>query len=168
MIYLTNVIGNLAAFLINLQGVQMDNSASKQEVSNEVVQVNIQKNILNSTTDKYVIFDVQFTNWEENHLHWVSPSNMVVYNDGSWFIFASHIANMKRQNGPFDVGWEYTWYISVQYLNAQNSILHSKDYVLRTLNYKGEVDNVTASGVDARLPEVLSQIDSANFGRIIG
>ena len=141
--------------------------AHAQETNEIVIEIDANRTKVTEAALKSEIFDVKFDTWEPNSLHWVAPSNMIIYSDGSWFIYAIHIANMRRTGGLFDVGQYRTWLVNVQYLNAQDSVVHASDYVLRGLDYKGEVDNATAQGVDRRLAEIEPQIIKARFTRII-
>jgi hypothetical protein len=118
-------------------------------------------------SSRYKIFDVKFDTWEPNSLHWVSPSNMIIYDDGSWFIYVQHIANFRRTGGIFDTGDYWTWLINVQFINAQESVVHANDYIIRGLGYKGEQDNATSQGIDKQIFDTKAQIAKGSFTRII-
>lgn len=139
-----------------------------QEINNSVIEISIDRFKPTSTASKTQKFDFKFDEWVPNHLHWHAPSNLIIYSDGSWFIYAKHIANMRRTGGAFfDTGDYWTWLVNVQFFNAENSVVHANDYVLDGLNYKYEVDNATAKGIDKRFGEIESQIVRAQPTRII-
>lgn len=117
---------------------------------------------------KFAQFTPQFATWEPNSLHWQAPSNLVVYSDGTWFLFAQHCANFRRLGGSFDTGATYTWFVDAIYYDQPGgvgNIIHAINYGLVSLPYKSERDNVTASGFDARYLALEPKILSARFGR---
>lgn len=115
----------------------------------------------------YKMWDVQFPTWEPNSLHWVAPSNIIIYSDGNWFLYAQSISNQRRTGGFLDTGDDRTWLVATEFLNAQGSVVHAQEYVLRSLGYKHSEDNVKSSGNDSRLAAVVAQIVAANFTRTI-
>ncbi|MER0204345.1 MAG: hypothetical protein DU480_10920 [Nitrosomonas sp.] len=122
----------------------------------------------------YQLFDMQFSSWNANHLHWDAPTNMAIQSDGSWFIYAKKLANMRRTGGAFDTGDRWTTLINVTFytgpLNGQKqctgSVIHSRDYELMTLDYKEESYNVTARGSDSEIARAASNIKCGSFSRI--
>lgn len=138
--------------------VQVVNSTI--EIKSAVLQVSLEA--LN-----YKIYDIQFETWEPNSLHWVAPSNLIIYSDGTWFLYAQRISNQRRTGGSFDTGNYRTWLVSVEFLNNTGSIVHAGEYILGGLNYKSSDDNISSKGQDNRFAEVLSQIVSARFTQII-
>ena len=122
---------------------------------------------------KYQMFDIQFDDWQPDHLHWNTPSNMAIQSDGSWFIYAKHLANMRRLGGIFDTGAVYATIVNVTFyngpLNAQKqctgSVVHSRDYSLRSLDYKEEAWDVTSRGVDQDIARIAGQVKCGSFTR---
>lgn len=129
------------------------------------------KGIISSTSQ---LFDMKFESWNADHLHWDAPTNMAIQSDGSWFIYAAKLANMRRTGGFFDTGDRWTALINVTFyngpLNAQKqctgSVIHSRDYELMTLDYKEESYNVTGRGSDNEIAKVASKIQCGSFSRI--
>lgn len=115
--------------------------------------------------NRYQIFNLQFESWEPDHLHWVAPSNIIIYDNGDWFIFVSHLANMRRTGGVLDTGNYQSWCINVAYLDKNKSVLHSKDYPVCGLDYKQSRDNLGVSGNDPGVPSILTNLQSGLFTR---
>jgi hypothetical protein len=114
---------------------------------------------------RYVVFEWKFDSWEPDHMHWVAPSNFIIYNDGTWFFFAQHLANMRRNNDwGFDTGWDWSFEFDTAYFDApdgKGTVVHANTYKLAYLHYKDERDNYTQTGTDPRFPTVLGSIQSA-------
>ena len=121
------------------------------------------------------MFSFDFSNWNPNSLHWNPPSNLLINSDGSWYMYAKHIANMRRTGGIFDTGRRYTFLANVSYFSGWDTtnercvgtVLHSKDYVLISLDYKQERWDVSARGTDNRIPEIRSRVQCASVTRWI-
>ncbi len=119
------------------------------------------------------IFSFNFVDWEPNSLHWRGPSNLLINSDGSWFMYAKHLANMRRTGGFLDTGRYYTFLANVTYYSGwdgnnkqcKGSVLHSKDYVLKGMKYKVEMWDVTAQGTDSRVSEIASKARCAAVTR---
>lgn len=126
---------------------------------------------LQSTSKAPAIFKHDFANWEDNNLHWRSPSNIIIYQDGSWFIYASHLANMRRNsNSIINDGPNRGFYVTANYYSERNctgAVIHSSKYHLQSLQYTGESDNVTSKGQDQHLGELEPQIWCVRFERSI-
>lgn len=114
---------------------------------------------------KFVQFNVVFpSDWDPDHLHWDIPSSVIVYSDGSTYAFAHHLANMRRTGGIFDTGNYQTFLVNLtlfeKWIPATKSCggaaLISKDFVLRGLDYKQEVWDVSANGQLAP-PDILAK-----------
>lgn len=112
-----------------------------------------------------ICFDVKFDDWQPDSLHWNAPSNMEIYSNGTWFIYAAHVANMRRASSLFDQGWYYNFGVTVTFYSRSNSVLHLTECPLIGLNYKEEKWNVSASGHDPRIAEILPDCTHANFSR---
>ncbi|CAK7083482.1 MAG: hypothetical protein CITR_04085 [Citrobacter freundii] len=135
-------------------------------LSSESVELNKDSNkVTLPGTSRFQIFNLQFKSWEPDHLHWVAPSNIIIYDNGDWFIFISHLANMRRTGGPLDTGNYQSWCVNVSYLDKNKSVLHSKDYPVCGLQYKQYKDNLGVSGNDPSVPGILSNLNSGLFTR---
>lgn len=125
--------------------------------------------------NKYTVFEFVLADWNPQSLHWNVPSNLLIYNDGTWFLYARHLANMRRTGGIWDTGRHYTFLANVVYFsgwdpNAKKCVgvvLHSRDYILRGLDYKQEDWDVSATNVDGQLPAILPQVRCASVTRWI-
>jgi hypothetical protein len=101
--------------------------------------------------------------WDPDHRHWDHPSNMIIYTDGSVFVYAHHLANMRRNGGIGDQGDTYTFLVNIVIYNGayvnkmcQGSVIASKDVVLDTLDYRDEFWDVNKT-VNAFSADILSQ-----------
>lgn len=110
----------------------------------------------------FIDWSADFPSWEPNSLHWVAPSNWLIRSDGSWYIYASHVANMRRMPGPFDTGWNYDFGFSVAYQDSNGTVIHAADHHLVSLKYKEERNDVPNNGLDPRYAEIRAQIVSAS------
>lgn len=114
---------------------------------------------------KSLSFSINFDNWNPDHRHWNPPSNMLIYSDGSWFMYAKKISNQRRECQIIDCGSSYTFLANITYYSGYDAatntctgnIVHSEDYALGTLRYKEERFDATANGVDAKFANVNSQ-----------
>lgn len=116
---------------------------------------------------KTVFLEFQFETWQPDSLHWVAPSNLLIYTDGSWYFYASHIANMRRTLPILDGGARWTWKVHLDFKNSSESIIYSTDYVLRTLNYKEEENHAQIYGYDNYLASIIGNVDSCQSERIL-
>ncbi|WP_146043344.1 hypothetical protein [Pectobacterium odoriferum] len=116
-------------------------------------------------TTRREIFNVKFESWEPDHLHWVSPSNMIIYDNGDWFVFVSHLANMRRTGGWLDTGNYQSWTINVAYIDEKDSVIHSHDHFVCGLDYKQSRDNFGISGNDPSVPKILGSLTQGRFTR---
>lgn len=115
---------------------------------------------------KLVHFDFQFATWVDDHRHWDAPSNLIIYNDGSWFAFATHLAQMRRNNNiGVDIGFGCRFEVDVQFKNAQGAVIYARTYNLASLHYKGSADNKTQQGTDDRYAAVSGQIATGSATR---
>lgn len=122
---------------------------------------------------KYQVFNFVFSDWNPDSLHWNQPSNLTFQSDGSWYIYAKHIANMRRLGGVIDSGARYTALANVTFfdgpLNAQKqctgSVVHSQDYTLGTLNYKQETWDASNRDTDSTLASVIARVKCASATR---
>jgi hypothetical protein len=78
---------------------------------------------------------------------------MVIYTDGGVFIYAHHLANMRRNGGIGDQGDPYEFLVNVRIFsgpydgkNCTGQVLGAKDVSFGTLNYKDELWDQTATG----------------------
>jgi hypothetical protein len=116
--------------------------------------------------NRRVMFTADFDNWEPDHLHWVSPSNWVMYEDGGWFFFAKHLANMRRNNQlGADLGWDWAFDFDTEYFDKNGTRIHAARYRFTVLNYKVERDDFTATGNDARFAQLVKDIRSGKGAR---
>lgn len=115
---------------------------------------------------KWVMFDFQFPTWVDDHRHWDAPSNLIIYNDGSWFAFATHLAQMRRNNNyGADIGFRCKFEVDIQFKNEQLAVIYARTYNLASLNYKGSVDNKTQQGTDDNFAAVSGKIAYASGAR---
>ncbi|MDR6236628.1 hypothetical protein [Pseudomonas oryzihabitans] len=115
---------------------------------------------------KWVHFDFQFSTWVDDHRHWIAPSNLIVYNDGSWFAFATHLAQMRRNNNiGVDIGFGCKFEVDVQFRNAQGAIIYARTYNLASLHYKDSADNASQQGTDSSYAAVSGQIATGSATR---
>ncbi|MFV3291583.1 hypothetical protein ACNFBR_22955 [Pseudomonas sp. NY11955] len=137
------------------------------EVSFERPQVvDISKPEIATLDTRWINFDFQFSTWVDDHRHWDAPSNLIIYNDGSWFAFATHLAQMRRNNNVgLDLGWGCKFEVDVQFKNAQGAVIYARTYNLASLHYKGSVDNKTQQGTDASYAAVSGQIATGSATR---
>ena len=141
-------------------------STIESEIDNEAL--TIEKSAASLENFKYALFTAQLKSWEPNSLHWAAPSNFIMYSDGTWFLYAQHCANFRRLGGLVDSGASYSWYLNMTYFNQSGGvgdIVHARDYLLTTLSYKQEKDNVTASGFDNAFLSLSPSIESAIVSR---
>jgi hypothetical protein len=113
-------------------------------------------------SNRYIVFEWDFASWEPDHVHWVAPSNFILYNDGGWFFYARHLAAMRRNNEFFDIGWAYNFDFDVTFKNASGTVIHANSYKFADLNYKSERDNYTQTGTDSTFAKLLDDIQSAS------
>lgn len=154
--------------------VEFDQQRTPPNFSKDMpIDVSMQKTERSLTTSGYQLFSIQFATWVPDHLHWDAPSNMNIHSDGAYFIYSKHLANMRRTGGFFDTGNRYNTLVNVTYfdgpLNGQNqctgTVLHSRDYHLRGLDYKDEAWDVTANGMDNRIAEIAARVKCGSFTR---
>ena len=108
----------------------------------------------------------EFQTLVDRNLHWDAPSHFEIFSDGTWFGYISHVANMRRLGGPIDTGGHFSWFVRIQYLDANGGILLTKDYVLElSLGYKQQKSDVTRRGVDADVQRIASRIVSLKWFR---
>jgi hypothetical protein len=109
-------------------------------------------------TKRFQIFSWIFTWHGENNLQWKQPSNLVIYSDSSWYIYARHLANMRRTKAIWDFGNHRTFLVAVIYYDKDKKVIGASDYVLWGLDYKKEIWNKDSRGSDefvkAREPEI--------------
>jgi hypothetical protein len=118
-------------------------------------------------------FTFAFATWEPDHLHWNEPSNFIIRSDGTWYLYAAHLANMRRTGGIFDTGNRMSALINVTYYDGWDAasskctgtVIHSSDYSLRSLDYKDEVFNADASGTDTTFAGVVGSARCASVTR---
>lgn len=99
--------------------------------------------------NRWQIFSWTFTWPGQDSLHWDQPSNLVVYSDGSWYIYAKHLANMRRTGGILDTGDYRTFLAAVTYMDKDKKVIGATDYLLAGLDYKQEVWDKDNGGVDS-------------------
>ena len=123
----------------------------------------------------YEVFSFDFPNWEPDSLHWNPPSNWLINSDGTWFMYAKHLANMRRTGGLFDTGSYRTFLVNITFYEGYNSttnkcegnVIHSRDYILAGLDYKQQRWDVSTSGTDQYFADNLSRISCASATRWI-
>lgn len=110
-------------------------------------------------------FRVQFNSWNDNHVHWEAPSHFIMYTTGSWYFFAAHLANMRRDNPVFDQGAPVHFKLDALYYdgpldaagNVTGVVLHSIEYYFAGLSYKMESNNYQITGNDPTLAKLLGE-----------
>lgn len=123
-------------------------------------------------TALYQMFSFQFSSWAPNSLHWDAPSNLNIQSDGSWYIYSRRLANFRRTGGFFDTGDTFTALANVTFydgpvVNGQcsGSVVHSRDFVLRSLDYKHEYTDVANRGTDPQIAANESRIRCGSVTR---
>ena len=113
------------------------------------------------------VFTIHIQDVFYEDLHWNTPSNFIIYDDGVWYLFAQHIANMQRTGGFFDTGTLFEFYLRVDYYsdsNCSGTVVHSMKYHLENLLYKQEQFGASNSGVDRRFADVRDEVKCASSG----
>lgn len=123
-------------------------------------------------TALYQMFSFQFPTWAPNSLHWDEPSNLNIQSDGSWYIYARRLANFRRTGGVLDTGNIYTALANVTFYDGpivnnqcSGSVVHSRDFVLGSLDYKREVYDIANRGTDPQIAANESKIRCASVTR---
>lgn len=141
---------------------------------NTTISLEITQSHKGLTTPKYQMFTVSFENWEPDSLHWNVPSNININSDGSWFLYAKRLANMRRTGGIIDSGHTVSFRVDVAYWDGvagekcAGSVIHANKYYLKSLRYKQEAWEVVARGTDPAIPGLESRIRCATFSQWIG
>lgn len=125
-----------------------------QSQQSDSVGVSEEKDTLSTPPSKMVSAKMSWNvPWEPDHRHWNSPSSAIIYNDDSVYIFAHTLANMRRTGGIFDTGDYQIFLVNITLFDGnlvnnacQGAVVASQDFVLRGLNYKDQVWDVSSAG----------------------
>jgi hypothetical protein len=83
--------------------------------------------------------------WDPDHRHWDHPSSITVYDDGTVYLYAHHLANQLPRS-YYDFGATIILFTGPYQNNAcLGHAVFSADYPLRGLNWGDEVWDVSVS-----------------------
>lgn len=92
-----------------------------------------------------VLWDLKFTDWEDDHLHWPAPCSLKIYDDGTFKIEASYLANMLRTGEVLDTGEWRTFLIALTIKDPKTGNVIWADWMsVASLGYKHERRNLVA------------------------
>jgi hypothetical protein len=96
----------------------------------------------------YILVSFSFDDWVDHNRYWEHPSNINVYNDGSTYIYAHHLANML--NDPY----QYTFFVNLTFFTGDPDpvsntcsgvVIYSTDVDLYALLFSQEAWDVSKS-----------------------
>lgn len=92
--------------------------------------------------DIKVVYQLDFANWEDDHLHWQAPSSISCYTNGTCIVKAAHLANMKRVGDLQDVGYKRTFVVNLELVDQTGRVVWANHIIVDSLSYKYERENV--------------------------
>lgn len=123
---------------------------------------------------KYQMFSTSFPDFQPGDLHWIAPSMININSDGTWFIYAKHLAHLRRTAKNTNSGKSVHFSTVVKYWDGKASkdkctgkVIHAHRYYLRTLRYRDEALDASAKGTDPAILGLASKIRCASFYREI-
>jgi hypothetical protein len=135
-------------------------SSSRHETKLEMMSDNEAGN------EVYECFNFELETWEPDHLHWVAPSNIILYSNGNLSASAAHLANMLRLGGIFDTGGLYHALFDLSLKESADSPpLITLSYAIASLPYKKSVDNVVRNWSLPGLPRYIEKANHASLAR---
>ncbi|WP_034299015.1 hypothetical protein [Herbaspirillum sp. RV1423] len=107
-----------------------------------------------------------FSTWEPDHLHWVAPSTMTLYSDGSIVGTVGHLAVMRRTGWPLDEGIAWWPCVQIDLLDDSDSMLSQITVSFGKIPYKFSVDNVSHTWNAPGIPQHLARISKIKGRRV--
>ncbi|MEO1245663.1 MAG: hypothetical protein AAFX56_08245 [Pseudomonadota bacterium] len=139
-----------------------DNDNKTQDIGNEAVDVAL---AVSTLEEAEISVDFHFENvgFYSSRRHWDNPSTFTMHSDGSWFFYATRLANFDRTWGSSGRTWRVR--IDVTYYERYNAttrkcegrILHSAKYPLATVRYRQQLHDYTRRGDDAQYAKISGQ-----------
>ena len=119
-----------------------------------------------SIKGRVAVNTTQFRTWAPSNLHWIAPSHLVFYSDGTLYLYAKRISNDR--NHGFGIGYNYTWFVSFVFFDANGLAVHSHNkFTLGSLDYKTGRNDAQATGMCDYLRDHLQDIRSVTVTRHI-
>ncbi|TBD04581.1 hypothetical protein ELH21_09335 [Rhizobium leguminosarum] len=115
---------------------------------------------------RWLLVRFNFVTWEPDNKHWVAPSSLDIFSDGTLVFKARHLAAMYRNPGPIDDGPSYRFCFGLN-LWKNNTILTRIGMCFAELAYRQPADNIVLEITRPDLKPRLLQADSANGQRTI-
>lgn len=82
------------------------------------------------------LFLANFDDWQDDHLHWPTPSSLECFSDGTCIAKAEYLSNMKRTGNVLDTGMECHFFVTIQLLNEKDEIVWASWIRMAELDYK--------------------------------
>lgn len=130
-----------------------------QEEASEAVYIPLSELTL---TDADLKADFYFTEigFYSSRRHWDNPSTFTMNSDGTWFFFATRLANFDKTWG--DTGRTWRVRVDVKYYTIYDAstkkcagqLLHANRYPFATVRYKQQKHNFTRRGDDAEYAKI--------------
>lgn len=86
-------------------------------------------------------YKADFESWEPDNKHWVAPSVLEIWSDGTIRFAARELSNMNRHPGPIDGGPDFSFSLSLDLKGYQGEVVHRLGLRLGTLGYRVKWEN---------------------------
>lgn len=155
----------LQAFLLSSLAIADDTADGDEKAAPESsisVDVELAGTSLQEATIS-VRFYLENIGFYSKRRHWDNPSTFTIYSDGSWFFYATRLANFDRTWADTGRTWrtrlDAVYYSRYDAANKRcaGQILHSNQYRFATVRYKQQRHNYTRRGDDAAFASISSQ-----------